>query len=274
MSEKKNEDKKSSGKKEKKSEESAPPKEETSAKDSGYKQLYRSKTNRMIAGVCTGLADYFNIDPTIVRILFVASFFAGGIGLIAYIVCWIVIPEGDYVSGSTSSLYSGSGSGGAIAGLVIGAIIVFIGLGLLLDNLHYSMFYMPRWIRDFFSFDTFFGLALIGVGIFVVFHMLRKKEIEGTSAQPGSPPKKEAEPKSAGPKMPSGKTQTLYRSRTDRKISGVCGGLGEYFNIDPTIVRIAMVVFVIASSIFPGLIIYFIMAVVIPETPLIQEDTV
>ncbi|MCP4726551.1 MAG: PspC domain-containing protein, partial [bacterium] len=102
MSEKKPEDKKASGKKEKKSEESAPPKEETSTKDSGYKQVYRSRTNRMIAGVCSGIADYFNIDPTIVRILFAASFFVGGVGLIGYIVCWIVIPEGEYGSGSAS----------------------------------------------------------------------------------------------------------------------------------------------------------------------------
>jgi phage shock protein C len=47
----------------------------------------------MIAGVCGGLAKYFDIDPTIVRVLFVISIFLGGGGIIAYIILWIVVPE-------------------------------------------------------------------------------------------------------------------------------------------------------------------------------------
>lgn len=62
---------------------------------SDYKTLTRSKSNRMIAGVCAGLADYLNIDPTIVRLLFVLGFFTlhGGL-LIAYLIMAIVTPEG------------------------------------------------------------------------------------------------------------------------------------------------------------------------------------
>ena len=56
------------------------------------KRLYRSKENRKIAGVCGGIAEYFNIDPTIVRILWVL-FALMGAGVIAYIVGWIIIPE-------------------------------------------------------------------------------------------------------------------------------------------------------------------------------------
>ena len=56
------------------------------------KKLYRSKTDRTIAGVCAGVAEYLNIDVTVVRVLWalVAIFWAG---LLAYIVCAIVIPE-------------------------------------------------------------------------------------------------------------------------------------------------------------------------------------
>ena len=57
------------------------------------KRLYRSKTNRQIAGVCGGLAEYFNIDPTIVRILFVVGTLLGGPGLILYIILAIIVPE-------------------------------------------------------------------------------------------------------------------------------------------------------------------------------------
>jgi phage shock protein PspC (stress-responsive transcriptional regulator) len=49
--------------------------------------------DRMIAGVCGGLAKYFDIDPTIVRVLFVVSIFIGGGGILAYIILWIVVPE-------------------------------------------------------------------------------------------------------------------------------------------------------------------------------------
>ncbi|MBN2048420.1 MAG: PspC domain-containing protein [Anaerolineaceae bacterium] len=56
-------------------------------------KLYRSTDNSMIAGVCAGLGEYFDIDPTIVRLIFVALFFAGFSSLLAYVICWIVIPE-------------------------------------------------------------------------------------------------------------------------------------------------------------------------------------
>lgn len=61
---------------------------------SDYKPLTRSKSNRMIAGVWAGLADYLNIDPTVVRLLFVLGFFLAGPGIIiAYLIMAIVTPE-------------------------------------------------------------------------------------------------------------------------------------------------------------------------------------
>ncbi len=63
--------------------------------NTGYKQLRRSTTNRMIAGVCGGLGEYANIDPTVVRLIAVVLFFLGiGPGIIlAYFIMMIVIPE-------------------------------------------------------------------------------------------------------------------------------------------------------------------------------------
>lgn len=57
------------------------------------KRLLRSKTDQQVAGVAAGLANYFNIDPTIVRLLFVLGTFMGGPGLIIYIALWMVMPE-------------------------------------------------------------------------------------------------------------------------------------------------------------------------------------
>ncbi|MEJ2484596.1 MAG: PspC domain-containing protein [Anaerolineales bacterium] len=64
----------------------------------------------------------------------------------------------------------------------------------------------------------------------------------------------------------------LYRSRSDRMISGVAGGLGEYLNIDATIVRLLFVFFALAGG--PGLLVYIVMLLVVPEEPLDTPDSV
>ena len=62
---------------------------------SDIKTLYRSKSNLMIAGVCAGLGDYLNLDPTIIRLLFVLGFFTfNGAMLLVYLIMAIVTPEG------------------------------------------------------------------------------------------------------------------------------------------------------------------------------------
>ena len=60
------------------------------------KELKRSVKNKMLAGVCGGLAEYFDMDPTIVRLLYaLGSFFTVGTGVVAYIVMMIVVPEAE-----------------------------------------------------------------------------------------------------------------------------------------------------------------------------------
>lgn len=57
------------------------------------RKLYRSPSEKMIAGVCGGLARYLNLDASIVRLIFVLLFFFGGHGLLVYIILWIVMPS-------------------------------------------------------------------------------------------------------------------------------------------------------------------------------------
>lgn len=57
------------------------------------KQLYKSSTNKKIAGVCGGIGEYFDIDPTLVRLGFVALSFMFGGGLVVYILAAIIMPE-------------------------------------------------------------------------------------------------------------------------------------------------------------------------------------
>lgn len=57
------------------------------------KRLYRSGRNKFLGGVCGGIAEYFNIDPTIVRLIWALSILLWGMGIIFYIIAWIIIPR-------------------------------------------------------------------------------------------------------------------------------------------------------------------------------------
>ena len=60
------------------------------------KKLYRSRSKRMICGVCGGVGEYLNIDPTVIRLLWVVLSFVGFAGIIAYIIAAIIIPDEPY----------------------------------------------------------------------------------------------------------------------------------------------------------------------------------
>ena len=57
------------------------------------KKLYRSTKNKRIAGVCGGIAEYLDVDPTIVRLIWIFACFLGAAGILAYLIAWIIMPE-------------------------------------------------------------------------------------------------------------------------------------------------------------------------------------
>lgn len=57
------------------------------------KRLQRSRTEKMIGGVCGGLAEYFDVDPTIVRVIWVIITLMAGFGVLAYLILWVIIPQ-------------------------------------------------------------------------------------------------------------------------------------------------------------------------------------
>jgi phage shock protein PspC (stress-responsive transcriptional regulator) len=57
------------------------------------KKLYRSKKDRILGGVCGGIAEYAKIDSTLIRLAFAISVLFGGFGILAYLIAWIIIPE-------------------------------------------------------------------------------------------------------------------------------------------------------------------------------------
>lgn len=56
------------------------------------KRLYRSKNDKIIGGVCAGIAKYFDVDPTLIRLVAILLVIFGGTGLLAYLIAWIIIP--------------------------------------------------------------------------------------------------------------------------------------------------------------------------------------
>jgi phage shock protein C len=76
------------------------------------RKLYRSRKDRVIAGVCGGVADYFKIDPVWVRIVWVLAIFAKGLGLVAYVLCWLLIPEKEWSPAEASAVKEETGEGG------------------------------------------------------------------------------------------------------------------------------------------------------------------
>jgi phage shock protein PspC (stress-responsive transcriptional regulator) len=125
------------------------------------KKLYRLTGDLKIAGVCAGLGEYFEIDPLVFRLLFLLSVFFGGLGVLAYVIMWIMVPVRD----------------GAPA---------------------------------------------------------------GNSAR-----------------------SRLHLSFADRKLAGVCGGLGEYFAIDPVLFRVGFVILAFACG--AGILLYVVLWLLLPH---------
>ena len=57
------------------------------------KKLYRSSHNKKIAGVCGGIGEYFNVDVTLVRLIWISAIIFAGTGILAYLICWLIVPK-------------------------------------------------------------------------------------------------------------------------------------------------------------------------------------
>lgn len=148
------------------------------------KRLYKSRADKMIAGVCGGIAEYFDIDPVIVRILFILFFFIGGSAIVAYIIGMIIIPYPVTESIKPNAEKSQQSSSPAAqnqpvlpsksnASLIIGIVLVAIGAYFLMGNIPFlrGYYWWFRWhLHDFFVPGIF-----IVIGIVLVINSIQKK---------------------------------------------------------------------------------------------------
>ncbi len=129
------------------------------------KKLYRSKEDRIIAGVCGGVAEYLGADVSIIRLLWFVSLFMGGLGIFAYIAAFIIVPEGDgqaLIDGVGKGSLTGSNDKDRTKWL--GIILIVIGVLFIMQNWFF-------WIR----FRDFWPLILVVFGAVILFKGLRDK---------------------------------------------------------------------------------------------------
>lgn len=146
-------------------------------------RIYRSRTDCTIAGVCGGLGEYFDIDPTIIRILFVLLLFVDGVSLLGYIIAWIIIPKQPLTAVDSSAPPASFGA--AVEGAaepvrkeypgwnkyLPGGILIGIGVFFIIRE-HYWWWHMER----------FWPLIFIAVGVYLLFKFSRRD----TKADPAS----------------------------------------------------------------------------------------
>jgi phage shock protein C len=104
---------------------------ETQTQGAGIRPFRRSRSNRVLGGVCGGLGEYLGVDPVLFRIGAVVLVFAGGAGILAYAIAWIVVPEADEGSEVDASAREPLSRGRAR--VIVGAVLICLGGLLLLD---------------------------------------------------------------------------------------------------------------------------------------------
>ena len=142
------------------------------------KKIYRNQTNELVAGVCSGLADYFEIDATLVRIIFVVLGIGGGSGVLIYLVLWFVIPANEVVEKGERLEKVGKEIEGKVktvakeikkevktekrSGDFLGMVLVILGGVLLVEKI------APRFI----NWEYFWPIMMVVLGGYLIF---RKK---------------------------------------------------------------------------------------------------
>lgn len=207
-------------------------------------KLYRSKANRVIGGVCGGIAEYFNIDPILIRIAWVFVTLFAGAGIIAYIVALIIVPDNP-VQESVSSSKKNSGDFSKL----LGSLLIVAGGVILLKQM--GVFYNFHWWAI--PWQGLFAVLLVGSGVYLIYYQKNRTEEEKTEAYHDQP-----------------SANRLYRISENKMLAGVCTGFAAYFDIDVTLIRLLWVFATLASGGL-GIVAYIIAIIAFPEAKTISS---
>ena len=267
-------------------------------KDTNYTRLYRLRKERVIGGVCSGLGVYLSIDPIIIRVLWLASIFVGGAGLLAYIIAWMLIPEiSDGNEPKPVTHHETNKNATRIIGITL-IVFAFVLLGL-----QFHLFPVIPW-------GWVWPMALVALGAALLLRprILNRAESsfeetvystpgtespaddedshddsssdeedekEGdtesstTDEESGDADKSEFKTKYSSMRseertIPEDDIPRLRRSRTDYIIFGVCGGLAQRYKVDAVLIRVLWSVLTIFSAGF-FCVAYLILALLLPK---------
>jgi phage shock protein C len=221
--------------------------------EQAVRHLVRSRKERVFAGVCGGLAAYLGLDPVLVRVLYVAlTLLSWGMGILLYLIAWIIMPLEE--ESAVESVDRRAAGQRQELRKIAGIFLVIVGI-LALFSLTFG------WLHLFSNLRLAGPILLMLIGLAL---LLWRRETAGPSAT--SHAAAEEAPESGTDQTAAGNDYSipkrLMRSEKGRRIAGVCAGLGHYFGVDPTILRLIFIALVFAGG--SGLILYVIMWIVVP----------
>jgi len=228
-------------------------------------RLYRSVFNRRLAGICGGLAEYFNVDPFLTRAIWVISIFATHFAtLIAYFVAWAIIPENPRATPLPTMKTSSQNNSQYFFGL----LLIVLGFFFLADRMDWDFLIPWHWrLPYWFSWGAVFSVLLIILGAALIFRpgaLPSFSATAGSAATGTATAAGEAATSSSRPEMQANQKR-LIRSLHERMVGGVCGGLAKYLNLDPSLVRLGFVILTLLSGFIIGIVTYIVMMIVLPE---------
>ncbi len=195
------------------------------------KKLYRSKKERIIGGFCGGLAEYFQVDPVLVRIIFVIAVFINGVGVLLYLAGLIIVPNNPDENGEPVKI---SPLSRAKDTYFWGILAVVIGIILLIKE--------SQWFYFFHIYDLdltlLLGGGLILAGIYMIYNFSRNSSDKVSEIEEN---------------LEEARNNVMshikfYKKSDEKIISGVCAGIADYLKIDVSMVRIATVILAILTK--------------------------
>lgn len=192
-------------------------------------RLYRSPYNFILLGICGGIAEYFNVSPVLVRIIFVITALLGGWGIVFYLICALLIPNHPTEKGKGifRKIESSKLWGFTLIAVGVYFWIPSFGLFKIIASVNYNS-------------NLFFAFLLFGIGFFVISYG-KKSDFPKEVIKPNK----------------------LSRPIKQRRLLGVCEGFARYMNTDVNIVRVS---FILLSFITLGAtaVLYFVVGYLIP----------
>jgi len=210
----------------------------------------------MIDGVCGGIAEYAGVDPTLVRVAFVLLLLFKGLGALLYLGAMILMPAGPPPVEMPESQLPGRQRTNT---RFWGILLVIVGTAWLVSNFGWM------WWRDWWgaSWEIVVPVLLILAGVGFLFG--GRSYVSASSGEPARDNQKEGimddQRYTATQDQP---LRRLMRSQTEKKIFGVCGGVGVYVGLDPTVIRLIFVVATFATG-GAAILVYLLMALLVPK---------